>query len=96
MSSPSPFKIAVPEEKLALLRTKLELVTWPDELEDAGSDYGAPLALVKRLTERWTIGYDWRAQEAAINAETMSKDQIEEIIQYMLIEVSMPSHNHVM
>ncbi|KAI5829925.1 alpha/beta-hydrolase [Schizophyllum commune Tattone D] len=69
MSSPSPFKIAVSEEKLALLRAKLELVTWPDELEDAGSDYGAPLALVKRLTERWTTGYDWRAQEAAINAE---------------------------
>ena len=69
MSSPSPFKIAVSGEKLTLLRTKLDLVTWPDELEDAGSDYGAPLDLVKRLTERWTTGYDWRAQEAAINAE---------------------------
>ncbi|KAI4520389.1 alpha/beta-hydrolase [Schizophyllum commune Loenen D] len=69
MSSPSPFKIAVPEEKLALIRTKLELVTWPDELEGAGSDYGAPLALVKRLVKRWINGHDWRAQEAAINAD---------------------------
>ncbi|KAI5892391.1 alpha/beta-hydrolase [Schizophyllum commune H4-8] len=69
MSSPSPFKIAVPEEKLALLHQKVELVTWPDELEDAGSDYGATPALVKRLANRWSSGYDWRAQEAAINAE---------------------------
>lgn len=69
MPSPSPFTIAVPDDKLALLRKKLELTTWPDELEDAGTDYGAPLSFVKRLAKRWQDGYDWRAQEAAINAE---------------------------
>ncbi|KAL1745740.1 Alpha/Beta hydrolase protein [Schizophyllum fasciatum] len=69
MSSPTPFTIAVPDEKLALLRQKLELVTWPDELEDAGKDYGDPLAFVQQLAKRWQGGYGWRAQEAAINAE---------------------------
>ncbi|KAL1688669.1 Alpha/Beta hydrolase protein [Schizophyllum commune] len=69
MPTTSPFKIAVTDEKLALLREKLELVTSPDELEAAGSNYGAPLTLVNRLSERWRNNYDWRAQETAINAE---------------------------
>ncbi|KAF9568764.1 alpha/beta-hydrolase, partial [Agrocybe pediades] len=39
------------------------------ELEDAGWDYGVPLADVKRLVTRWKEGYDWRKHEKQINAE---------------------------
>jgi hypothetical protein len=69
MSSEASFKIAVPDEKLALLRAKLDLTTFPDELEDAGWTYGAPLADIRRLVARWKDGYDWRQHEAEINAE---------------------------
>ncbi|KAJ7301612.1 Alpha/Beta hydrolase protein [Mycena albidolilacea] len=65
----TPFKISIPDEKLLLLRKKLELATLPDELDDSGWDYGAPLADVRRLIERWTNGYDWRKYEAELNAE---------------------------
>ncbi|KAJ7258726.1 epoxide hydrolase [Mycena haematopus] len=51
------------------LRQKLRLTRLPDELEDAGWDYGAPLADIRRLVERWQDGYNWRDHEAQINAE---------------------------
>lgn len=62
-----PFKIAVPDSELDFLRTKLDLVRLPDELDEAGWDYGVPLAVIKRLVARWKEGYDWRAAEAGIN-----------------------------
>ena len=62
-----PFKLSVPDSEIELLRKKLELTRLPDELEDAGWDYGVPLARVKRLVEHWKDGYDWRKAEAEIN-----------------------------
>lgn len=62
-----PFKVSVSDADLDLLHRKLELVRLPDELEEAGWEYGAPLADVKRLVGRWKDGFDWRKAEAAIN-----------------------------
>lgn len=67
MSSERSFKVAVSDEKLAFLRKKLELTTFPDELEDSGWDYGVPLADVQRLVARWKDGYDWKRHEVEIN-----------------------------
>ncbi|KAA1473721.1 alpha/beta-hydrolase [Dentipellis sp. KUC8613] len=64
-----PFTIAIPDDALALLHQKLAVTRFPDELDDAGWEYGAPLFDVRRLGERWKNGFDWRAQEARINAE---------------------------
>jgi pimeloyl-ACP methyl ester carboxylesterase len=64
-----PFTISVSTEQLDALKQKLELARFPDELDDAGWAYGAPLADVKRLVARWTDGYDWRTHEARLNAE---------------------------
>ena len=69
MSDEQPFRISVSDDQLSLLAQKLELATFPDELEDAGFKYGAPLADIKRLVTRWKTGFDWRAQEQALNAE---------------------------
>ncbi|KAJ7754223.1 Alpha/Beta hydrolase protein [Mycena maculata] len=65
----SPFTISVPAEQLEALKQKLELTRFPDELDDAGWAYGAPLADIKRLVSRWKDGYDWRKHEAMLNAE---------------------------
>ncbi|KAF8880403.1 Alpha/Beta hydrolase protein [Infundibulicybe gibba] len=67
--SETPFTISVPNEKLLLLRKKLELATLPDELEDSGTQYGAPLADIRRMVAHWLDGYDWRKPEAQLNAE---------------------------
>ncbi|KAK7045806.1 hypothetical protein VNI00_007209 [Paramarasmius palmivorus] len=63
------FKIAISDEALDLLKKKLELTCLPDEIEDAGWDYGAPLADIRRLVARWKDGYDWRKHEKALNEE---------------------------
>ncbi|PPQ96452.1 hypothetical protein CVT26_005123 [Gymnopilus dilepis] len=65
----TPFRINVPDERIALLKQKLALIDFPDELEEAGWEYGAPLADVRRLVRRWADGYDWRKEEAKLNEE---------------------------
>ncbi|KAH8077022.1 alpha/beta-hydrolase [Cristinia sonorae] len=67
MSSEKPFSVAIPDTELDLLRKKLELVRFPDELDGAAWDYGVPLADIRRLVERWKTGFDWKAAEAKIN-----------------------------
>lgn len=63
-----PFRIEIPDEVLDDLRDRLGRTRWPDELPDVGSDYGVPLAYLKDLAEYWRTSYDWRAQEARLNA----------------------------
>ena len=61
------FRLSVPDADLELLREKLQITRFPDEIEDAKWDYGVPLADVKRLAARWANGFDWRKAEAEIN-----------------------------
>ncbi|KAA1474207.1 alpha/beta-hydrolase [Dentipellis sp. KUC8613] len=65
-SNENPFTISIPDDALALLHQKLALTRFPDELDDADWEYGAPLADVKRLD-----GYDWRKAEAQLNTLPM-------------------------
>ncbi|KAI3609549.1 epoxide hydrolase [Moniliophthora roreri] len=65
----SSFKIAVSDEALDLLKKKLELSRLPDEIDEAGWDYGAPLADIRRLLARWKDGYNWRKHEKILNDE---------------------------
>ncbi|KAI0747811.1 epoxide hydrolase [Daedaleopsis nitida] len=76
-SSAQPFTLSVPDADLDLLRKKLELVRFPDELEGVGWDYGVPLADVKRVIAHWRNGFDWRAAEAKINQLPMYTQDIE-------------------
>ena len=62
-----PFRIAVPEEIIADLKQRLASTRWPGEISKSGWDYGSNLAYMKELAEYWSSGYDWRAQEEALN-----------------------------
>ena len=64
----TPFRISVPESTLVDLRDRLARTRWPDQPEDAGWGQGTDLAFMKRLAQHWRERYDWRAQEAALNA----------------------------
>jgi pimeloyl-ACP methyl ester carboxylesterase len=77
MASEQPFQIAIPEEGLALLKRKLEDARFPDEINEADWAYGAPLADIRRLTERWRNGYDWRAHERELNGLPMFTRSVE-------------------
>ncbi|KAI0794065.1 alpha/beta-hydrolase [Fomes fomentarius] len=62
-----PFTLAIADEDLNFLQEKLKLCRLPDEVDDAGWDYGVPLADICRLVSRWKDGFDWRATEAELN-----------------------------
>ncbi|KAE9399876.1 alpha/beta-hydrolase [Gymnopus androsaceus JB14] len=63
----SSFKISISSTALSALKSRLELTTFPDELDEAGWDYGVPLADIKRLVARWRDGFDWRKEEQKLN-----------------------------
>lgn len=62
------FQIDVREPQLADLRDRLARTRWPDQLPDVGWDYGVPVGYLRSLAEYWRTEYDWRAQEAQLNA----------------------------
>jgi len=67
MATFEPFAVYVADDELARLKQKLSLTSFPDELEDSGWDYGAPLSDVKHLSRYWQTQFDWRKAEAKIN-----------------------------
>ncbi len=62
-----PFTIHVAEDVLIDLRQRLARTRWPDELPDAGWDYGTNLTYLQQLVRYWHDSYDWRAQERLLN-----------------------------
>lgn len=66
-----PFKIAIGDDQLEDLSRRLRDARWPDAIEGAGWDDGTEPGFLRRLTEYWRTGFDWRAQEARLN--TMSQ-----------------------
>ncbi|KAH9056308.1 Alpha/Beta hydrolase protein [Lactarius vividus] len=71
MTSEQPFKIAVSDSALALLKRKLDDTRLPDEVNAAEWAYGTPLTDIKRLIGRWKGGYDWHTHERELNALPM-------------------------
>jgi pimeloyl-ACP methyl ester carboxylesterase len=63
----TPYRIQVEQAVLDDLRDRLARTRWPDEVRDAGWDYGANLRYMQELVEYWRDGFDWRAQERRIN-----------------------------
>jgi pimeloyl-ACP methyl ester carboxylesterase len=63
-----PFRIAVPDSGLQDLRNRLAETRWPAELPDVGWSRGVPLGYLRDLADYWRTTYDWRAQEARLNA----------------------------
>ncbi len=65
---PKPFRLQVPDAAIADLRERLARTRWPDEPPLAPWSSGTSVAYLKALVEYWRNGFDWRAQEAKLNA----------------------------
>ena len=76
-TKPEPFTIHVPDAVLDDLQHRLRLARWPGTIPDSGWDYGADLAYVEQLIAYWQSGYDWRAQERALNRWAHSKATVD-------------------
>jgi pimeloyl-ACP methyl ester carboxylesterase len=66
--SVTPFQIAVPDADLDDLRAAIARTRWPDQVEDAGWDYGTPLGFLQELVEYWADEFDWRRREQVLNS----------------------------
>ena len=65
---PQDFRIDVPESVLADLRARLAGTRWPQPLPGGPWERGASLQYIKELGAYWQAEYDWRKQEASLNA----------------------------
>lgn len=63
-----PFRISVPDSVLKDLRRRLLNTRLPDEPPLEPWATGTSVAYLKQLLDYWADGFDWRAQEAKLNA----------------------------
>ncbi|EEP70138.1 epoxide hydrolase [Micromonospora sp. ATCC 39149] len=86
-----PFRIDIPQADLDDLTDRLSRTRWPNEVADAGWDYGFPLARLKELAEYWRTGYDWREHEAKLNELPHFTTEIEgQNIHFVHVQCSKP------
>ena len=68
MTQPVPFTLRMPDADLADLRERLARTRLPDQAPGEPWAYGTDVAYLRGLIEYWRTGFDWRAEEAALNA----------------------------
>ena len=67
-TSVKPFKVEFPQEAIDDLHRRIGSTRWPSkELVDDRSQ-GVQLATTQELARYWTNEYDWRKNEARLNA----------------------------
>jgi pimeloyl-ACP methyl ester carboxylesterase len=62
-----PFMIEVTDETLQDLRMRLMKTRWPDQVDQAGWDYGTELSYLRELVDYWLHTFDWKKQEQILN-----------------------------
>jgi pimeloyl-ACP methyl ester carboxylesterase len=68
MTAPTPFKINVPDEKLAAIRARVEAYRWfPAPANEQGFAYGMSTPVMQDFQRYWLDSYDWRKAEAELN-----------------------------
>ena len=65
---PESFVIEVPDQVLNDLQGRLAAARLPNEVSGAEWGYGTSLSYLDELINYWRVGFDWRVQEATLNA----------------------------
>jgi len=65
---PTRFTLRIPDADIADLRDRLARSRFPDQAPGGAWDYGTDVTYLRQLTEYWRDKFDWRAEEAALNA----------------------------
>ena len=63
-----PFALHVADDAIADLRARLARTRFPDQAPGAPWAYGSDVAYMQELVSYWRTDFDWRAQEARLNA----------------------------
>ena len=70
---PEPLTLRVPEEAIADLRARLARTRFPDQGPGDPWAYGTDVGYLWQLVEYWRGAFDWRAEEARLNAFSQFK-----------------------
>jgi pimeloyl-ACP methyl ester carboxylesterase len=90
--SPEPFQLSIPETALADLKARLAMTRFPDQAPDGPWAYGTDLEYMRSLVGYWKDRFDWRAQEAALNAYPQFKVKLHGIdVHYLHVPGQGPS-----
>jgi hypothetical protein len=73
------FELSVPEADIADLRQRLEHTRLPDQAPGPAWAYGTDVEWIRGLIEYWRNDFDWRAEEARLNAFTQYKVRLDDI-----------------
>src|SRR3954447_9068537 len=65
---PEPFTLRVPDEAIADLRERLARTRFPDPAPGGPWAYGTDVGYLRGLVDYWRDSFDWRAEEARLNA----------------------------
>lgn len=63
-----PFRIEIPQAELDYLHDRLAHARWAHAVPGTGWERGVPVEYLQELADYWRAKFDWRAQEAALNA----------------------------
>ena len=91
-TSARPFVLDIPEPAIDDLRARLARTRFPDQAPGAPWAYGTDVGYLRRLIEHWRTGFDWRAQEARLNAWPQFKVALHGIdVHYLQVEGKGPA-----
>lgn len=82
----TPFECRVPDDVLDTIRTRVAEFPWHEMPDDGGWDYGTNLDYMKELCAYWVDEFDWRAQEARLNAFPQFKAEVDGIDMHFIHE----------
>jgi pimeloyl-ACP methyl ester carboxylesterase len=68
MTGPEPFMLQVAESAIVDLHERLARARFPDQAPGAAWAYGTDVGYLRQLVDYWRTSFDWRAQEARLNA----------------------------
>ena len=77
---PEPFTVAIPTADLDDLRRRLHATRWADDFGNEDWRYGMERGWLEGMVDYWAGGFDWRAQEAAINALPQFQVEIDGLV----------------
>lgn len=72
-----PFTVRIANSDIEDLMQRLEHTRWPDEVTDAGWEYGIPLKLMQDMVQYWQTEFDWHKVEQRINSFSNYKAEID-------------------
>ena len=67
-TSAQPFRLHIPDAAIADLHDRLERTRFPDQAPGEPWAYGTDVGYLRELVAYWRDAFDWRAQEARLNA----------------------------